>query len=117
MCLIIMQVGYNAVSRGPQISATRGEMGTTANNNAVINCHLFYEVLMLTCTGVSTNNLMILRNLKQKYNCVAEFVALPSAIDFTAPIRSFFKPIYCVIDRLGLCGDFLNVCLKRDQFL
>ena len=31
---------YNAVSRGPQISATRGKMGITANNNAVINCHL-----------------------------------------------------------------------------
>ena len=39
--LAIMRIGYNAVGRGPRISAARGEMGTTANNNAVINCHIF----------------------------------------------------------------------------
>ena len=50
-------------------------MGATANNNAVINCHLFFmNSSCLSCTGVSRNNLMILRNLTQKYNCVAEFV-------------------------------------------
>ena len=60
-------------------------MGATANNNAVINCHLFFmNSSCLSCTGVSRNNLLILRNLTQKYNCVAEFVvplssALPSA--------------------------------------
>ena len=32
---------YNAVGRGPRISAPRGKMGATTNNNAVINCHLF----------------------------------------------------------------------------
>ena len=40
-CLVIKRIGYNVVSRGPRISAARGKMGTTANNNAVINCHLF----------------------------------------------------------------------------
>ena len=39
--LTITRIGYNAVGRGPRISAARGEMGATANNNAVINCHLF----------------------------------------------------------------------------
>ena len=39
--LAITRIGYNAVGRGPRISAARGEMGATANNNAVINCHLF----------------------------------------------------------------------------
>ena len=39
--LAIMRIGYNAVGRGARISAARGEMGATANNNAVINCHLF----------------------------------------------------------------------------
>ena len=38
--LAITRFGYNAVGRGPRISAARGEMGATANNNAVINCHL-----------------------------------------------------------------------------
>ena len=38
---IVVRIGYNAVGRGPRISAARGEMGATANNNAVINCHLF----------------------------------------------------------------------------
>ena len=42
-------------------------MGATANNNAVINCHLFYEVVMIVLY-----NLMILRNLTQKYSCVVE---------------------------------------------
>ena len=46
-------------------------MGATANNNAVINCQLFYEVLMFV-KQETRNNLMILRNLTQKY--VAEFV-------------------------------------------
>ena len=41
MRLAITRIGYNAVGRGPRISAARGEMGATANNNAVINCHLF----------------------------------------------------------------------------
>ena len=40
--LAITRIGYNAVDRGPQISAVRGEIGATANNNAVINCHLFF---------------------------------------------------------------------------
>ena len=45
--LAITRIRYNAVGRGPRISAARGEMGATANNNAVINCHLFLcEVLM-----------------------------------------------------------------------
>ena len=39
--LAITRIGYNAVGRGPQISAARGEMGATANNNAY-----FYEILM-----------------------------------------------------------------------
>ena len=39
--LFIRRIGYNAVSRGPQIYAAGGEMGATANNNTVINCHLF----------------------------------------------------------------------------
>ena len=39
--LAITRIGYNAVGRGPRMSATRGEMGATAKNNAVINCHLF----------------------------------------------------------------------------
>ena len=39
--LAITRIGYNAVDCGPRISAARGEMGATANNNAVINCHLF----------------------------------------------------------------------------
>ena len=39
--LAITRIGYNAVGRGPRISAARGEIGATANNNAVINCHLF----------------------------------------------------------------------------
>ena len=39
--LAITRIGYNAVGRGARISAARGEMGATANNNAVINCHLF----------------------------------------------------------------------------
>ena len=34
--LAITRIGYNAVG----ISAARGKMGATANNNAVINCHL-----------------------------------------------------------------------------
>ena len=38
--LAITRFGYNAVGRGPRISAARGKMGATANNNAVINCHL-----------------------------------------------------------------------------
>ena len=38
--LAITRFGYNAVGRGPRISAARVEMGATANNNAVINCHL-----------------------------------------------------------------------------
>ena len=77
-------------------------MGATANNNAVINCHLFFmKSSCLSCTGVSRNNLLILRHLTQKYNCVAEIVvplasALASAVGFAAPIQSFFKPIYCV---------------------
>ena len=77
----------------------------------------------LSCTGVSRNNLMILRNLTQKYNCVAEFVVccapgFCSAVGFAAPIQSFFKPIYCVTSaRLHMCGNFLSVCLKRYQFL
>ena len=41
MRLAITRIGYNAVGRGPQISAARGKLGTTANNNAVINWHLF----------------------------------------------------------------------------
>ena len=107
MRLAITRIGYNAVGRGPQISAARGEMGATAINNAVINLLMFMKSSCLSCTGVSRNNLMILRNLTQKYNCVAEFVvccapvlglasALPSAVSFAAPIQSFFKPIYCV---------------------
>ena len=43
--LAITRIGYNAVGRGPRISAARGEMGATANNNAVINCHLFLWIL------------------------------------------------------------------------
>ena len=39
--LAITRIGYNAVGRGPRISAARGEMGATTNNNAAINCHLF----------------------------------------------------------------------------
>ena len=39
--LAITRIGYNAVGRGPRISVARGEMGATANNNAVINRHLF----------------------------------------------------------------------------
>ena len=39
--LAIMRISYNAVGRGPRISAAREKMGATANNNAVINCHLF----------------------------------------------------------------------------
>ena len=55
----------------------------------------------LSCTGVARNNLMILRNLTQKYNCDAESVvplasALPSASAFAAPIQLFFKLIYCI---------------------
>ena len=44
-------------------------------------------------------------------------VSLASAVcrGFAAPTQSFFKPIYCIV--LGLCGDFLTVSLKRDQFL
>ena len=38
--LTITRIGYNAVGRGPRISAAREKMGATANNNAVINCHL-----------------------------------------------------------------------------
>ena len=59
----------------------------------------------LSCTGVCRNNLLILRNLTQKYNYVAEFVVccapgFCSAVGFTAPIQSFF-----------------SVFLKRYQFL
>ena len=89
--LVITRIGYIAVSHGPQISAAWGEMGVTANNNAVINYHLF-QSSCLSCTDVSRNNLMILRNLTQKYNCVAEFVVC------CAP-------------------GVLSVCLKGDQFL
>ena len=39
--LAITRIGYNAVGRGTRISAARGKMGATANNNAVTNCHLF----------------------------------------------------------------------------
>ena len=39
--LVITRIGYNAVGRGHRIYAARGEMCATANNNAVINCHLF----------------------------------------------------------------------------
>ena len=35
------RIGYNAVGHGPRISAAREKMGPTANNNAVINCHLY----------------------------------------------------------------------------
>ena len=102
--LAITRIGYNTVGRGPRISAARGEMGATANNNAVINCHLFFmKSSCLSCTGVSRNNVLILRNLTQKYNCVAEFVVccahgFCSAVGFAfaTPIQSFFKPIYCV---------------------
>ena len=44
-------------------------MGATANNNAY-----FMKSSCLSCTGVSRNNLMILRNFTHKYNCVAEFI-------------------------------------------
>ena len=80
-------------------------MSAIANNNAVINSLIFMKSSCLSCTVVSRNNLMILRNLTQKYNCVAEFVAgwAPSfcfAVGFAAPIRSVFKPIYCVTSAL-----------------
>ena len=39
--VVTMRIGYNVVSRGTRIFAARGKMGATANNNAVINCHLF----------------------------------------------------------------------------
>ena len=60
----ITRIGYNAVSRGPRISA-----GATANNNAYL-----MKSSCLSCTGVSRNILIILRNLTQKYNYVAEFI-------------------------------------------
>ena len=39
--LAITRIGYNAVGRGPRISAARGKMGATANNNAVINMYIY----------------------------------------------------------------------------
>ena len=88
-----MRIGYNAVSRGPRISAARGEMSATANNNAVINCHLFFmKSSCLSCTDVSRNNLIILEIYHRSSTALLSslFVvplasALPSAIG-TNPI-------------------------------
>ena len=94
--LAITRIGYNAVGRGPRISAARGKWALQLTIT-----HIFMKSLCLSCTGVSRNNLLILRNLTQKYNCVAEFVVccapgFCSAVGFATPIQSFFKPIYCV---------------------
>ena len=51
--MFIMQIGYNSVSHGPQISATRGEIDITANNNTVITGACFMKFSCLFCTNVS----------------------------------------------------------------
>ena len=47
--MFIMQIGYNAVSHGPHISATRGEIGITANNNTLITGACFMTFSCLSC--------------------------------------------------------------------